>query len=264
MKRMALILSVLALLGCFFLPTQAAETDSVPYICDTVPLLTDTERASLEAQAEEISRQYQCAVYFITVDDYTDYADGDVYEVAKAIYRANGLGWGEEKSGVMLLLSMAERDYSLIAYGYGNTAFTDYGKDYLAERFLDDFADNDWASGCRDYLDTCADLLSQARSGSPFDRGSQVKTWSVLLLSLALAFPVAWLICWIWKTVAQKKVSESREAQSYLKTGGLTITNRRDLYTHSTSTRRKIEQPSASGGGTTVGSDGFSGKSGKF
>lgn len=159
MKRISLIVCALALLACFCIPAQAAQEDTVPYVCDTALLLTDEEWASLEAQAEEISQKYQCGVYFITVDDFTDYYDGSVYEAAKAIYTANSLGWGGEKSGVMLLLSMAERDYSLIAYGYGNTAFTDYGKDKLSEVFLDDFGDDNWYSGLSDYLDKSESML---------------------------------------------------------------------------------------------------------
>ncbi len=264
MKRISLIVCTLALLACFCIPAQAAQEDTVPYVCDTALLLTDEEWASLEAQAEEISQKYQCGVYFITVDDFTDYYDGSVYEAAKAIYTANSLGWGGEKSGVMLLLSMAERDYSLIAYGYGNTAFTDYGKDYLADRFLDDFADDDWAEGCRDYLNTCSKMLEQARSGNPLDRGSRVSPLAVLLVSLALGFAVALLICGIWRAAAKKRVSESTQAQDYLPAGGMQITSRQDRFTHITQTRRKIEKSSSSSGGTTVDSSGFSGKSGKF
>ena len=108
MKRWTVFLSVLVLLICCCLPVCAAETeDAFPYICDTELLLTDSEWISLEELAEQISRQYQCAVYFVTVDDYTYYGDGSIYEVAKEIYLTYDLGWGTEKSGVLLLLSMA-------------------------------------------------------------------------------------------------------------------------------------------------------------
>ena len=163
----------------------------------------------------------------------------------------------------MLLLSMDGRDYALIAYGYGNTAFTDYGKEYLEKQFLDDFSDDDWEHGCRDYLTTCADLLKQARSGQPLDRGARVSAVQALLVSLVLGFLLAWVICWIWKTIAAKKVAQASQAQAYLTREGLQITGRRDLYTHTTQTRRKIEK-SGSSGGTSVDRDGFSGKSGKF
>ena len=89
--------------------------------------------------------------------DYT--YDETIYEAAKTLYQEYSLGYGEEKSGELLLLSMAERDYTLIAYGYGNTAFTDYGKDKLSEVFLDDFGDDNWYSGLSDYLDKSESML---------------------------------------------------------------------------------------------------------
>jgi uncharacterized protein len=53
------------------------------------------------------------------------------YEYAKSVYQENALGYGTEKSGIILMLSMTDRNYALIAYGYGNTVFTDHGRDIL-------------------------------------------------------------------------------------------------------------------------------------
>ena len=263
MKRFAVLLAALALLACCWLPVCAEKAD-IPYVCDTELLLTDSEWTSLEEQAEQTSRLYQCAVYFITVDDYTYYGDGSIYEVAKEIYQAYDLGWGQERSGVLLLLSMAQRDYTLIAYGYGNTAFTDYGKDYLSEQFLDNFAEDDWAGGCRDYLDTCGELLTMARSGEPLDVCSRIRTWHLVCISLALGFVLALAMCWFWQLRAKQAVSRGAEAGQYLASDGVQITLREDHYSHTTQTRTKIEKSSGSSGGTTVDSQGFSGKSGKF
>ena len=266
MKRILSLLTVLLLLAALCLPAAAAE-DPLPYVCDTVPLLTDAEWESLESQASRLATMYQCGVYFITVGDYTDYGDGSIYDVAKAIYQVNDLGWGEEKSGVLLLLSMAERDYTLIAYGYGNTAFTDYGKDYLSEQFLDDFGDDDWAGGCEDYLVTCGEMLRMARNGEPMDFGSQVRTWHLVLISLAIGFVLAFALCSSWRRACRKQTATAREAAGYL-VGDMTFTQRSDRYVRTTQTRTKIERSteSSSGGsgGTTVDHDGFSGTSGKF
>ena len=260
-KRIAAFLSVLLLLSCLVEAVSAAETEAVPYICDTVGLLTQEEDALLTRRATAISQQYQCAVYFITVEDYTDYGSGGIYSVAKAIYQANDLGWGEDKSGVMLLLSMEDRDYALIAYGYGNTAFTDYGKDYLSDRFLDDFADNDWFSGCKDYVNTCESMLEAARNGNPVDVGARPKLRFNFFQNLIPSILVALAICGIWRAVAKKKVSVGSEAENYLDSNGVSITSRRDMYTHTTRIVRHIEKSS---GGTSVDRSGFSGKSGKF
>lgn len=270
MKKSVCVLLSLLLLLALVLPVQARET---VYVYDEAGILSYEEREALDDIARQISQAQECAVYFVTVPDYRAYGSGSVYEVAKRIYLGNDFGWGQEKSGVMLLLSMEDRDYSLIAYGYGNTAFTDYGKDSLSEEFLDDFRDDDWAAGCRDYLTGCEKLLSMARAGTPLDVGVKIPKepmtfgdWVILWLKcLAGSFLVSLLICGIWLLVAKQKVREQSRAAGYLEQGSLNITRRVDRYTHTTVVRTKIEKdPPKSSGGTTVGSSGFSGKSGKF
>ena len=115
MKKILSFLAVLALLTALCVPALAAEPE-LGCVTDAASLLSDQQWATLEGKAEALSAQYECGVYIITVDDFADYVNtNDIYEAAKAIYKEYSLGWGEEKSGVLLMLSMAERDYSLIA-----------------------------------------------------------------------------------------------------------------------------------------------------
>ena len=265
MKRWISLAAALVLLAVLCFPVLAAEPQ-LDHVTDAAGLLTDEQWQTLEGKAQLISKQYQCAVYIVTLDDFTNYVATDsVYEAAKAIYREYDLGWGQEKSGVMLLLSMAERDYTLIAYGYGNTAFTDFGKDKLADTFLDDFAEDDWYAGFQDYLEKSESMLKSARAGKPLDVDSDpLVRIGGLLISIGLGCLCAFLICCpLW--VRMKSVSVKTEADTYIREGSVAFTAREDHFTHTTQTRVKIEKSSGDGsGGTTVDSDGFSGKSGKF
>ena len=265
MKKLISFLAVFALLTALYIPALAAEPQ-LDYVTDAAYLLSDEEWKTLEIKAESISAQYECGVYIITLDDFTDYVHTDsIYQAAKDIYTEYSLGWGEEKSGVLLILSMAERDYSLIAYGYGNAAFTDYGKDQLADRFLDDFAEDDWYTGFEDYLDKCASMLSSARSGRPLDVGSSPLIRLVgILISIALGCAAAFIVC-CFLSQQMKSVARKAEADSYVQTDSIYFTAREDHFTHTSQIRTKVESSSGSGGGgTTVDSSGFSGKSGKF
>jgi len=265
MKRWILFCTALVMLIFLCLPAQAAGSDP-HYIWDEAGLLTVDQRLALEEAAREISEAFRCGVYFVSVDDYRDFSREDVFGAAITYYKDHNFGYGSDDSGVMLMLSMDDRDYSLIAYGFGNTAFTDYGKDLLAEEFLDDFADDDWFGGCDDYIETCGEYLELARDDTPVDRGTTARNdnpMHALFCSLLLGFPLALLICKIWQWTAKKKVYESKEARTFVAENSFRVTGRRDLYTHTTQTRTKIERSSGSGG-TTVRSSGFSGKSGKF
>lgn len=268
-KRIAWLLATLLLLLAFAVPAWAAgfEEAQLDFVSDEAGLLSDDEYRRLEQQAATISAQYECGVYIIVLDDFTDYVyDTDPYEAAKTIYGEYTLGYGAEKSGVLLMLSMAERDYALIAYGYGNTAFTDYGKEKLCDEFLDNFGDDDWYGGFYDYLEKCDSMLAAARDGHPLDVDSNPLVAPLgVAISLLLGFLLALLLCQSLKKRQMQSVAEKTEADTYLVGQSVAITGRRDRFTHTTETRRKIEKDSdSSGGGTTIDSDGFSGKSGKF
>lgn len=263
MKRMLSLLTAVFLLALLGIPVSAAET---PESCvfDTEALLTDEEYWTLEDYAQDISEQRQCAVYFVTVDDFRNYGDGDIFTVARQIFLDNDFGMGEGKDGVMLLLSMEDRDYCLIVHGFGETALTDYGREYLCEHFLDDFADDDWFHGVFDYLAYTDDLLSQAREGRVYDRYNWITGGVLWLWSLVLGAVISLMVCLIQRAMMRKKVREKTNALDYVH-GDVHITRRRDVYSHTTEVRRKIERKdSDSSGSHSHSSDGFSGTSGKF
>ena len=263
MKRLISILVAVFLLALLVIPVSGAET---PEACvyDGEMLLTDEEYWTLEDYAQEISDLRQCAVYFVSVEDYRDYGDGDIFNVARQIFLDNDFGMGEEKDGVMLLLSMEDRDYSLIVHGFGETALTDYGREYICEHFLDDFADDDWFHGVYDYLSYTDDLLSQAREGKIYDRYNWITGGVLWVWSLILGVVISLIVCTVQRAMMRKKVHEQTGALGYVQ-GDVHITRKRDVYSHTTEVRRKIEKKdSGSSGSHSHSSDGFSGTSGKF
>ena len=265
MKRLASILAALLLLAALALPAAAAEPERCIY--DTAKLLPDDMCVILDDIAQNISRERQCSVYFMTVENFQDYGDGVIFDVARQIFLDNKFGMGENQDGVLLILSMADRDYCLLAHGFGDTALTDYGKDYISEEFLDNFADNDWYGGCMDYLTYTDELLAMARDGVVFDRGSWITSGHLWIFSLILAAVLSAVICLIQRGLMKKKVRQQTDAMDYLKGGAVNITLRRDVFSHATEVRQKIETDSGSSGssgGYSHSSDGFSGKSGKF
>lgn len=274
-KRISFLLAILLLAFSLAVPVFAAgfEDAQLGFVTDEAGLLSEDEYRQLEQQAQAISRQYECGVYIITLDDFTNYTyDTDPYEAAKTIYSEYALGYGTEKSGILMMLSMAERDCTLIAFGYGNTAFTDYGRDKLYDVFLDDFHEDDWYTGFEDYLAKCDSMLKAARDGHPLDVGSNPLITIVgTALSLLLGFALAFGTCLTIEQRQMKSVAAKEEANTYLTAGSVQITNRSDRFSHTTETRTRIERESSSSGGTTIDSggttidsDGFSGSSRKF
>ena len=266
MKKKSILSLLLAL--CLVLSLGGAALASnritMPHVTDAAGLLTNEEIMALEAQAKQIAQSYGCAPYILVVDDFRVYEDtDDVFEAGMNLYERWELGYGQERNGLLLILSMAERDYALVTYGsVTHRAFTDYGQDYLCEQFLDNFRNDDWAGGFQDYLNTGAWLLEQAKNGTPYDVDTAPKGFNPLIIVIPLVLALA--VCLVL-TGQMKTAKRKTEAGDYMVPNGVEMRIVQDMFTHRTVTRQVIQNENkGGGGGTTVNSRGFSGKSGKF
>lgn len=249
---------------------EESEPSSVgmQYVFDINDLLTYEEWEDLETRAADISNRQHCGVYFALVDDFTDYGDGSVYEVTYQLYHGSELGIGANRDGIIVLLSMEERDYAMFVYGeYAEYAFNSYGQKKLEETFLTDFGYDDWYGGISHYLNTCDEFLTKADSGEPVREALWVWVVSYLFMIIfitAVCCIISGIICYMLLR-GMKTVSQKVEANEYIAEGGLQLTERYDQYTHTTKTRTKIQKESSSGGSTRSESGGGgSGRSGKF
>jgi uncharacterized protein len=234
---------------------------------DHAYVLTDDEWESLLERANAISEKYNFDVAIVTLSEMTD-NDG-AYEWARDIYEEFDYGTGREKSGLLFFISITERDFALVAYGYGHTAFTDYGKDVMLDNYiLPLLRDDKFYEAFSVYLDKAEEFLQLALDGEPFDRGtdpsSQDDTF-FLRLSAVIILPllIAWIICSAWKKQMKTAVT-AKTACNYIPPGGFRLTSQADMFLYRTQTKTKIEPRRSSSGGTRVDSRGFSGRSGKF
>jgi len=264
-RRLAcIVLAALLLLGLCctaFAEAPAATEAQLWNITDTVGLLTSDEDLTLEARAEEISAQYGVGIYLLILEDYSEYYD-DPYETAYELYHQNTLGMGEDRDGVILLMSMSDRKYATFFYGpKAEYAFDAYGQELMEEEFLDDFRDDDWYDGFSDYLEGCASILS-------VDSGEF--TWPQFLRHLGISFGIglllALIVCQLLK-MKMRSVYRQAEASAYVTAEGLQLTRREDVFTHTTTSRRKIERQSdssSSSDSSSFSGGGGHGRSGSF
>lgn len=252
MKRKILI--VLLVLSLLSIPFVAAA--DLGYVTDKANLLTPEQIQSLEQISQDAAAKYGVDVYVITVEDYSDYGSGDVFEVSYQLYHQYNLGNGADRNGILLLLSMEYRDYALFVYGPdAEYAFSDYALQKLEEEFLDDLGWDDWYGGLYDYADTCRDYLGKAAAGEPVQQNPMKYVPVVILISVVIAF----IVCSILKA-QMKSVFKKVEADSYTDEAGLNLSGSRDQYTHTTTSRTKISSSNSS----SRSGGGGSGRSGKF
>ena len=108
-KRIIRLSLVLALMLC--LSVSVFAESQLWHITDDAGILTESQNIELETYAENISQDYGVGIYVVTVDNYEDYYDS-AYETAWQIYHAYELGEGADRNGVILLLSMDNRQFA--------------------------------------------------------------------------------------------------------------------------------------------------------
>ena len=279
MKKKVIVSLLFAL--CLLLGmTAAAHADAqIDYVSDYAGLLSDTQRRDLNDRAAEIADEYNFGVFVVVVNDYKSYVNGSIADFSENVFHRYGLGRGQKEEGVLLAMSMNDRNYDIYAHGdFGNYAFTDYGKDQLANSFLDDFRRNDWAGGFRDFIKTSGDMLEKARNGQPVDTwipdqaetGPRM-TLGKLLVSLGVGCLTGGATVGGMKRQMKTAVRQSGAA-NYVAQGGVRLSNKRDDFVNRSVTRQVIPRQTGSNrpggghfGGTTIsGSHGGSHHSGRF
>ena len=256
MKKIIHLLLTVCLVGMMCFSSFAAET----YIYDEAGILTAEELHALDAKAASVSNTYGCGVYTIILNNYREYSTSDVFTTATELYHGLELGKGSGRDGILLMLSMRDRDYATFFYGNDvEYAFDEYGQILLEEQFLDDFADDDWYDGLHDYITVSGEFLGRAASGDPVRESYGFAFAIAIGVSVVLAFVVTMIM-----RASMNSVHKGGSAAAYAADGGLRLTTRGDYFLYNTQTRRRIERSSSSSGSGSHRGGGGSGRSGKF
>ena len=165
-KKCLSILCLLLLFVSVALPVHAAGSSS--RLVDNADYLTDSEEATLLNKLDEISTRQGLDIVIVTISDL--YGE-DITAFADDFYDENGY----QPDGILLLISDYDREWAISTAGYGITAFTDAGQEYLTGQFLNALSEGEYASAFDTYADLCDEFITQAKAGTPYDVGSLPK-----------------------------------------------------------------------------------------
>ena len=218
------------------LSVQGSEDRTRLY--DGADFLTEQEEAMLEERLKEVSETYLVEVLIATVEDTGGHSVDSYVEM---YYDHGGYGYGENKDGVLLLLSMAERDYRILSNGLGASAISNDDIDYIGDNIVPYLSDGDYADGFSRFIDECEYEINGEINGFPFEFGVN------LIIALVVGFGVALIVTLIMKAQL-KSVRSASGANDYVKAGSLNITQSQDLFLYHTVSKVKRETSSSSGG----------------
>ena len=266
-KRICSALLTILLAMLIVLPVSAGEGEHPPRLVDGAGLLSASQESELEDKLDEISTRQACDVVIVTVDS----LDGKTaMAYADDYYDYNGYGFGSERDGILLLVSMESRDWWISTCGYGITAFTDAGMEYIADQFLSDLSDGKYKKAFEKFADLCDDFITEANNGEPYDVGHMPKgklPLYCIVVDLVIGLFISYCIASNKKSKLRSVVSKYNAAD-YVRPGSLVLTANWDQMVNRLVTTRVIprERESSGGSSTHTSSSGSThgGTGGKF
>lgn len=273
MKRIIRIIVCMYMFFMFITPSFALansipEERLLPRLVDDAHLLSEYEYQSLLAKLDEISERQQFDIAIVTTGSLGGY-DSDEY--ADDFYDYNGYGMGGNDSGILLLISMEERDWAISTHGFGITVFTDAGQEYLVNQFIGDLSDGNYADAFNKFADISESFIIQAKSEKPYDNSNIPKSPPppyLPVITTTIGIVIAFIITGIMR-MQLKSVSMQTAAGSYIKNNSLKIAESKDVFLYANLSKTKIQKAqssSSSGSSTHRSSSGRShgGSKGKF
>lgn len=254
----ALMLCVLSVVPCF------AQGD-LPRLVDDLDVLSVEEETELLGRLDAVSEAHQFDLVVVIVEDF---AGMSAMDYADDFFDYNGYGFGDNRDGSLLLIGVNE-DYRWISTsGFGITAFTDAGIQYIGSEIVYDIQSAFYYDAIDTYITLCDDFLTQAENGIPYDSDNLPKGkfpfFFSLLFSVAIGFVIGFIVVLILKSQL-KTVRREAAATSYLKVGSMKVTDSKDMFLYRNVQKVKKAENNSSGGssvhtsssGRTHGGGGF-------
>lgn len=257
-KIIPALLSILMISALFCTSTFAFEGFSdEPRVVDGANLLSDSEEEMLESKISDIMEKYNFDVVIHTAET----ANGkSPMSYSDDYYDYNGYGYGSNRDGLIFVIIMDTRDYWTSTCGYGITAFTDYGIDYIGSRVAPYLSDGEYYKGFCKYIEYVDDFLNEAENDKPIDTNNNKyvkndrKNYFIIIVSAFAISLVISLVIMLCIKSGMKGIKQNPYASSYVNQGSFKLTNSRDiyLYSHVTKVRRETSSSSSSGGGSSI------------
>ncbi|MGN0486851.1 MAG: TPM domain-containing protein [Acutalibacteraceae bacterium] len=233
--------------------------DKPTRMVDMADIFTDSEETALLALLNEVSERQQTDIVVVTVHD----LNGKSREAyADDFYDYNGYGFGDNNDGVLYLLRVeADGSYEkgnswISTCGYGITAFTDTGIQFIGEQITPALLDGNYHDAVQEFISLSDDFITQAKAGKPYDTGNLPKgdfpVGGALLVALVSGFLVALLVTRSMKRKLNT-VRAKPTASEYIDRDSMRVTDSSEyfLYSHVDRRVRPKETGSGSGGSST-------------
>lgn len=236
-----------------FLADNMSDTFELPRVIDNADLLDTAQEESLSQMISQVISIYSFDIIILTENNI---GDKTPEEYADDYYDYNGYGYGDGYDGMLFLITMQERKWQITTYGYGKTAFTDYGIESIGEDIVPYLSEQEYYDAFNKLIDISVTYLKAAKAGKPVDESQDIADDNSGIIGSGII--IAWLVCIIVSlmiTLSMKKrmktAAKSTEASEYVKAGSFVVTAEDEQFLYSNVVKTRRIEESSSGGGSS-------------
>lgn len=271
MKKLWSFLAVI--LMSFMLANPLAAAPSA-YVVDQAGLLDAGQKADLEGRIKQIRDKFKFDIVIVTTKDAATNKTPLVFTAD--YYMDNGYGVGPSRDGLILLLDMKARDWSIVGTGHGQKVFTDWGTSELGKSILPDLGKGRYYDAFSTFTRLSERFLQAYADGNPITATNPYLDSYFYGFCIILALVAASLLTSGVKASLlsqMKTVIAQYDASDYAK--NMALVNNEDifLYERVSSVKKVVAPPPRSNSGSVTSSSSsfksssgssHSGSSGKF
>ncbi len=268
MKRILHIFTALLLCSLSITPLSIHAGSDV-YISDTYGVLSQAEVDLLNAQAQQISDQYQFGVYAHIL--YDDASYDDIWGYIEHYYAEQDLGYGNTSDGILFLITQSSQGGSYDIYipaASNQSYFTIDGLEDIQDDAEEGLFEHDYYKAIDTFLDKTEEHLayynqhdypwSSATEGAVYydaETGRSVSGFAVAA-GIIIPFVVACIVVAVNASKHRTKHTATDAAEYIPSYGQLQLTRHTDMYLYRTQSRTKIHHEESDGGGGGFSSSG--------
>lgn len=266
----AVVLMLTLSFSFFSLASLAAEKPEerlVPRLADNANLIDENAEKQLLERLDSLSELYQFDFVVATVKTT---GGKDIVSFSDDYFDYNGFGYGEDDSGVALIISMDPREVYISGCGEGTQYFDYADAQNIIDVFYDDLKAGKYASVVETFIGEAESKVDAGRNGSSDYEGGKLPmdvrltvflyNWkTTILIPLAVGIILAFITVVFLKR-GLKSVKKNEGAADYEVPGSLNITNSREYFLYSNVTKTpKMNSDNSDGIGSSGTHGGSSG-----
>lgn len=205
-------------------------------LVDREDLLDVTEEEIILEELLKIQDKYQFDTVIVTTDSFEGKTAS---EFADDYFDNHGYGAGNNFDGIIFVVSLSQRQWAISTSGFGITAFTDYGLEYIDNEVISYLSDGNFYNGFMYFSDLVDQFVEQAKKGDPYDIDHEPKSpFSIIYVFWSLIIGIITAMIGTGISKGQlRSVRRQNAAAEYVRPGSFHLSEDRELYLY-----RKIDR----------------------